>query len=133
MELGGAYLLSQRAEALGAQGRGGDFDLLVGTLAGCAASRVSRVELGGCVGVEVGRLQGLGFGVSDPGSGADLWLALNASPRASLVLTPRWSLVAEIGVGVPLRRPRFVLDGVGAVFQASAVVGRASLGAEVHF
>lgn len=131
VEVGGAYLLSQRATL--SSNRGGDFDLLVGSVAGCGAVRVARAQLGGCVGAELGRIQGLGFGVSDPGSGDDLWLAVNAVGRASFALTPRWVLVGEIGAGVPLRRPRFVLDGVGAVFQASGAVGRASLGVEVRF
>ncbi len=74
-----------------------------------------------------------GFGVRSPGAGSALWIAPLAEAALALPLGRLFALRLDVGVLAPVERPPFVLENVGPVFGASAVVGRAALGAEVRF
>ncbi len=93
----------------------------------------ARGGLGPCAGVEVGSMSADGFGVRSPGSGSVLWVAPVVEATAALPIGAHFALRLAVGVLAPVERPPFVLENVGTVFGASAVVGRAALGAEVRF
>lgn len=108
---------------------GGVFSLLGGSFAGCRSSELRAIGVHACGGLELGRLQGQGTGVSRPREGGAAWLA----PRVDLTLTagsPDLRVFARGGALVPLLRPRFILGDV-AVHQADALAFRAGIGIEL--
>lgn len=117
----------------GRPGTGGHVALLLASVATCRAVLAGRVELGPCLGLDPGRIQATGFGVSDPGEGASLWLAVRGGALAAWVPGRRLAVTLHVDAVVPLLRPRFVLTNVGPVHQPSAVAGRSMLGVECRF
>jgi hypothetical protein len=97
------------------------------------AREIGGVRLGTCVGLEIGRLTGQGFGVASPGQGSALWVTPWAEGRASFTLVEWLELEPSVGFGFPLSRPNFVLTTVGIVHRASVVVGRLGLDVAVVF
>ena len=108
-------------------------DLAAASVGTCRDFAGGRLEIGPCIGVEIGRLHAKGFGVTDPGEASELWVALKGGGALGWSLWSWLSLVLRLDAVVPLTRPRFVLEGVGPVHRASAVAGRAAAGVEVHF
>lgn len=130
VEARGGYLASQRADA-GA--RGGDFDLFSGGVTACGLAPVGRFDVGGCGGVEAGAMRGASFGVTQPGAGGSLWLAITVGAMARARFNERVGVVVEVAGALPLLRPNFVIDNVGAVFQTGSATLRATAGVEVTF
>lgn len=130
VEARGGYLASQRADA-GA--RGGDFDLFTGGVTACGLAPVGRFDLGGCGGVEAGVMRGTSFGVTELGAGSSLWLAVTVGAMGRARLNDRVGVVVEVAGALPLLRPNFVIDNVGAVFQTGSAALRGSAGVEVTF
>ncbi len=114
-------------------GRGGTFRLVLGGLRACYSGLRGDVDLAGCAGFELGSLHADGFGVRHPQAADSLWVAGTLGVRASLRIAGSFRLAFDLAMGVPLRRDRFVLDGIGLVHQASPVVGRAFAGPELRF
>jgi hypothetical protein len=132
-DLSAAYWPARTATLAARPTVGGDFRLAAGDARACVAVLRAPVELGPCVGLEVGSMSADGFGVRSPGSGSALWIAPLAEAALALPLGRLFALRLDVGVLAPVERPPFVLENVGPVFGASAVVGRAALGAEVRF
>ncbi|WP_437314112.1 hypothetical protein [Sorangium sp. So ce385] len=137
LEAGASFWPGRRAESAAKPGTGGTIDLVAGSLAACALlpplERAVRpdFEVGvPCAGVELGRMHAEGFGVSDPGEGSGVWVALRSGAAASWVVAPWMRLRLRLEAVVPLERPRFVLEGVGEVHEPS-VAARAALGLEL--
>ncbi|MBX3130614.1 MAG: hypothetical protein KF718_28100 [Polyangiaceae bacterium] len=124
-------LLEQRTEVGG--GRGGAFTLTTGGLSACHDVAAAPVLLAPCLGVEVGRLSGAGFGVTEPGSGSALWVAGLAGLRGVEALTDGLGVWVGAELVVPVGRPEFVLENVGVVHRPARAGGRAAIGAEVRF
>ncbi len=133
--LRGSYFFPRTA-TLDPRSVGGDFDMWALAPGICATPfhtaaygrrRTFDVALDGCVEVELGKMRGEGFGVRNPGSGSTVWVTPHAQVWGALTLADPLSTRAMIGVGVPVRRPDFVLQQVGVVHVASPVVGRAGL------
>jgi hypothetical protein len=112
---------------------GGDLDLWLFTVSTCRALLAGRFELGPCLGLDLGRMHGQGFGVQRPGEGAALWVAARGGLLAAFELTRHWALFARAEAVIPLERPRFVLTNVGPVHRAAAAGERTLLGLEVRF
>ncbi len=90
----------------------------------------------GCLGFEIGEMQGTGFGVTAPLSAGFLWTAPRAEVRAEVPLIGGLALSFDVGVAVPLDRRTFVLDLTGGrtvVHEPSAVAGRAGAGLALRF
>jgi hypothetical protein len=96
---------------------------VVGPLPGAAGVRLFAIQpaacapLGGktfsmCAGAEVGQMSASGADVPLPTDGASLWLALSAALAAELPVGQTVGLRARIGLGIPLLRPRFLLENV---------------------
>jgi hypothetical protein len=129
----GAYFFQQPARSSSLAGAGGDIRLALGGIRACYAGLRGTFDLAACAGFEIGALHGEGFGVLLTRAPDSLWLAGTLGLRVSLELAPPLRLAADVGMALPLRRDQFVLDGVGLVHQASAVVGRALFGPELRF
>lgn len=135
----GSILFDQHTAMPGSGGPapGADLGLLAGDLLACTlpfGDTRSALSLPICLGVELGRIAGVGTGVASPRSGSALW----AAPR--LDLGARWripksafSLGLMLTAATPLQRSRFALTDIGTVYQPSSVVGRLSLGVGVGF
>lgn len=140
IEAFGAYLFAQPADSASLPSVGTNLDLVVGGLRGCYLPHWRNLELGACAGLELGQLQGSGFGsirspyeTFTPSSGGSLWVAPLAGGRIAWRIAPSFSLVIDLGVAVPLERDAFVITNSGTLHQASAVVGRGAAGPEVRF
>jgi hypothetical protein len=131
----GTYLAAREASmaASGGGSVGAQIGLLAGALLGCAPRLVTpipspRIELGACVGGELGWLVGRGVGVNVPRQRGAAWSA------GRLDLSGRWVLGSD-GLGldlllsalVPTQRHEFQVSG-GTVHRPAAAVGRASVG-----
>ncbi|KYF68340.1 hypothetical protein BE11_47320 [Sorangium cellulosum] len=139
LEVGASFWARNTAESAARPESGGTLDLIAGSLTACALlpplARAVRphFEIGvPCAGFEVGRMRAQGYGVSDPGEGNALWAALRGGAAAAWVVEPWVRLRLRLEAMVPLRRPRFVLEGVGEVHEPS-VAARAALGLELAF
>lgn len=137
----GTMLFGQEATASGTTASGAAagarLDLLTASVAGCAApfgqlrAPLSPVL---CLGMEVGRLSGVGTGVDFPRRGSAIWAA--PLVQAGLVWRiPRTALdvSSNLLAALPLNRDQFALAGIGSVHQPPPVVGRWSLGFGMHF
>ena len=146
---GGALAFGLRRCALGAEvsvhglsprtgeaeldaGAGGDLWLLAGGAAFSLHADLGGLEVGARGGLEAGTMSGRGVGINNPDSGRALWLAAGAGATLALPLTARFAALLGVDLVVPLRRPRFVIDDLGAVHRAAAVTGRLALGLEVR-
>ena len=91
------------------------------------------VDVGFCAGPELDHMQGTGFGVANPRTDGDLWLALGFGAFGRLGLVGPLAIAGGLRLMVPTDRERFGLDGLAVVHRASAVAGRANLGLEISF
>jgi hypothetical protein len=118
---------------------GGDFQLLAASASGCYAALLAPFEAAPCVGLSIGSISAQGTNVLDEREGSGLWVAPFAAIRLFVPLTEPVGLRADLGLELPLRRNRFVIEDLGGtaqpdtVHRAAAVVGRAAVGAEVRF
>jgi hypothetical protein len=110
--------------------RGGSVALLAASFAGCTGRAAGDFEFVACGGAELGRMEGHGTGVTQPGRGSAWWLA----PRGDV--STSWGSAdlrvwLRAGVVLPLNRPAFVLDGE-AVHQPNTIALRLGAGLEVR-
>lgn len=113
--------------------RGGRFEAWTGSLSVCARWGRGRWRAGPCAGVEAGAIRAEGYGVSDPASTWEPWIAARGGGALDLALWGPVHLALAVAARVPLRRAAFVLEGVGAVHQSAAVGVAGDLAVDVHF
>ena len=137
VELGGAYLTSTGTAAIpvasGGTG-GGHFNLWSMTLGLCPQSRLaSRLTGHVCAGGDLGATTANGFGVADTARATawvgSAWFGFDSQ----LHLSRHLALVAEYKTEVALRRPVFVIDGAGSVYQPSRYSLNLGLGVAAVF
>ena len=112
--------------------RGGDFELLAGGLRGCYLLG-ARLLVGGCLGLELGRTQGVGVGTDRIAEREETWFAGRAGAVAMYPHGGLAAVRASLEGLIPVTRPEFELDNVGSVHQAGFVIGRLGLGLEMSF
>lgn len=134
LELAMTTFFPRSIDLPGVAGKGGDFWLFsLGPTVCGAFLRSPTLRLGGCVGAELSRMSATGYGVSEPSSRATTFVSTVASVRFGVRLGgPIW-FFALADLVVPLRRPQFVLENAGTIFQLSPLGGRTSMGLELHF
>jgi hypothetical protein len=125
--------IAQNVEVVGA--RGAELDLIFGTVQACTnvLSEAATFSIPLCVGTDLGALSGVGVGIPRPRRASMPWVA----PRIDAgvfwdIPDTRLRLGTLLTVAAPLNRDEFVLDGIGTVHRPSRVVGRGSLGLELH-
>jgi hypothetical protein len=135
----GTLLFEQHTEVVSAlsPAPGARLELMTGALLACTlpfGAPASALHGLVCLGMEVGRLSGVGTDVASPRRGSALW----AAPR--LDVGALWTVPGSpLGLGVtvsaaaPLNRDEFALSGIGTVHQPPSVVGRLSIGIEIGF
>jgi len=138
-EFGGQLRISRllaRAAAFGfprvrhdlEEGRGGEFQLFGGALAGCYLVRELPLAALGCAGFELGALLGEGYGMEVPKQETSLWLGPTFDVGASARLTAGVALTLRLGLVVPLHRQSFVLDANETVHEPDVVTLRGGVG-----
>jgi hypothetical protein len=132
-ELGVLWLPPARTFVESDTDRGGYVDLLAAQAAFCLLPLRGDFEMEGCLGLEVGRLHGAGFGVETEIDGSALWLAGGLGVLARFRATDGLSVVASGGLLYAPQTTEFVLENVGLVHRVSTVVGRVGLGIETEF
>jgi hypothetical protein len=110
---------------------GARLGLWTGSALGCTLPWGQRTALAPfvCLGFEVGRLSGVGTGVTEPHQGSALWLAPLVQLGAAWPI-PDSALRLEVALlgAAPLNRDEFKLRDVGTVHQPNPWIGRLSFG-----
>jgi hypothetical protein len=78
------------------------------------------VALRPCLGLDVGRSRGEGFGVSGASSNSSLWLAVRGEVRIEFSVYGGLSVGGAGGAALPIVRPRFYFEPGAAVFETPA-------------
>jgi hypothetical protein len=134
LQLGALLFIPQRAELSAGSGVNAELGLTLGTASACTPlfrTPSGALSLPGCLGLELGRLEGVGSGVAAPHSREILWLAPRAEVGVSWALPDtRLSLEMNAAAVLPLNRDEFIFDGIGTVHRPSRVTGR--LGANLN-
>jgi hypothetical protein len=112
---------------------GADVSLATGTLSACALPLdASSMAVALCAGWEMGRVSGIGTGISSPRRANGLWLA--PSVDAGLTWQPpgsRLGLGVRVGAAAPLGERSFFLERLGTVHEVASLVARAGLSVDV--
>jgi hypothetical protein len=103
----------------------------------CVTTPGPALRVGGCAGVELGRVGGVGRSLGESLEDHTFWGAASLGPRASVAIAPRLSLLAEALAVLPVFQGRFVstsaAGGSRQLYAPAAVVARATLGLEARF
>ncbi|NLE89191.1 MAG: hypothetical protein GX607_22635, partial [Myxococcales bacterium] len=91
------------------------------------------LELAPCVGVDGHWLAAHGYGADANQDASARWASLAAGALGRAPLTSWLALRTRVEATVPLARPRFVVERMGAVHQPAALGMSATFGAEVLF
>ena len=132
IEIAGSYFSGQ-SKTTASSSAGADFTLLSAGLRGCWAIVRSDVELSPCAGADLQQVSASGFGAAQNFDTDAAWLSAAGGLLLRMPLTSWLALRAQADAVVPLSRPRFVVEGDGAVHQPSAIGARAGIGAELLF
>jgi hypothetical protein len=135
---------SQHAADPARPSQGVDLGYLGGDARGClaviATGRAARdgVTLSPCLGVDLARLSGSGFGGSKTFAGDGSWSALEGGLLGAWALASSIALRVGVDLLVPTSRPAFVVlapDGstAGSLHRPAPLEGRLDLGAELRF
>ena len=114
-ELAGTLWPEQPASAVADASHTVRASVWLATVQPSACLSFARGAVASCVGGEVGAMQAKATeGVPVLGSGKSWWLALTAGLSVRVAVVPRVDLRFRLDVGVPVFRPDFVLENVGA-------------------
>jgi hypothetical protein len=128
--LGNVGFFPGRRASVAGSSAGGNLSLLsVGPELGYAIT-LGRVEALPLVSLDLQWLRGSGRGVEYPTDAELLLVSLGGGARAGVRLSPSFALFGQALISALARRPRFVLEGIGPVYQPHAWGLRFSLGAE---
>jgi hypothetical protein len=126
------------AGSIGLGGAQARFFRFSSALATCLVTPARGFELGGCVELQAGAVQGDGdTGFTAGRSDTVLDLTAAGALAALWPLSPGLALSARVGPLVPIVRPRFFVDAADGseqlVYRAESIGFFASLGAELRF
>jgi hypothetical protein len=122
-----------RATSAARSTAGGNIGLLTGGARYCRTFLQLPVELAGCAGFEAGALIGGGFGVQQPATSTSPWFAPGLGLLGLYPISPAFALALGVDGLVPVARGAFALDGLGEVYRAPSISGRALGGVELRF
>jgi hypothetical protein len=130
-------VFARRADWSSSSDAGAEVSLTAGTARACVPAlpdRSSSLSIPLCIGAELGRLEGVGRGISPARSRAMFWLAPRAEAGLSWAVPGTWlGLETTLAALLPLNRDEFVLDGRGTIHRPSSVVGRLSASLNLRF
>lgn len=132
LEVGGSYFSAQSKTA-DASAAGARFTLLVAGGRACWAVLQGALEIAPCAGAAVQIMSARGFGAPQNYEANGAWMSATGGALVRLPIASWLALRADADAVVPMTRPRFVVEGDGAVHRPSAVGGRAGFGVELLF
>jgi hypothetical protein len=115
-EISGAYWPERRAAVSGVlassfAGAGAAVSLASAGFSACLPFRAVAIEA--CAGADVGQMRAAAVGVSTISNGSSWWVAPTVALVARLPVASAVALGVRLSLGVPLFRPRFVLENLG--------------------
>jgi hypothetical protein len=131
--LGTAYLPQTTVRGPTAKG-GGELWLYTAGIRACYSllqDTRDGLGFGPCLGGDGGLVYGRGQGLARERSQSQFWGAAFIGLGMLEVVLQRWEFGLTAEAGLPLHRPRWVIDDFGEIFQTSAVVAKLSLHAAV--
>ncbi len=114
-------------------GSGADVRMLSARLRGCRHIIDMPPELGVCLGIEGGLLQGEGFGLREDAATTQPWGAAIVGLSARRRVTRAWAWSAGAEAGISVVRPELEIVGFGTVARASWGFARLAAGVELDF
>ncbi len=134
LELEAVYMPLRKTREASDGSQGVDLQLAAAALRACPVFHFKKLlEFPICGGVEFGAMYGRGVGYPIEYEARQLWAALHLMPMLLLKVHRRVVLFAGVEGFVALVRPRFEVEGAGALYRASAGGVRGHLGVEVRF
>ncbi len=132
VELGGTFLAAKRARFDGRPAAGGELRLVAADARACPRWSWGGFGLDACAGVQVGVVHGRGFGIDQPATTRQPWVALTAGPRISYAPLRRLAFVLGADLLVPIVRPAFGVDGLGRLWRPLPAGFSGALGVELR-
>lgn len=126
-----AWVASQ--QAVSSDGVGGAFDAGRVALRGCGVPLMGRVELRGCLGVDVGWISGVGVGVAAPQGGTAPWVAARVGAEAAWRALPWLAAVVQVDGVAVVERPTFARRDGAALHAPGPVGALLQVGAEFQW
>jgi len=114
-------------------GSGADVRMVSARLRGCRSILDVPPELGVCLGLEGGLLQGEGFGLREDAATTQPWGAVIVGLAARRRVTRAWAWSAGAEAGISVVRPELEVVGFGTVARASWGFARLAAGVELDF
>ncbi len=133
VQLWGGYFLPQSASVAGGDQARISLFLAAGGLELDYLFTLSAVDIGPCLGAELGYLGGQSQNVDLERSDGVLWSALQGGVTFGLKVVEPLSLKANAVAVLPLRRPEFALLYLGTAHRTAEVSFRFGLGAALRF
>ena len=135
LELSGVWLLPGDAQPQSEPRAVAELQLLAIGVGACLRLFESGLlQTGPCGRLEYGTMRGHGSrAISEPTAGDAGWAAAHAGGWMSLKIGSHAAFRLELGLGLPLRRAKFTVEGLGTVHEASPVNLRSRLGVELNF
>jgi hypothetical protein len=133
LELELQYFLPQRRASAPRATAGAHFERAAALARACLVIGVHPTVWDTCAGLETALLRGTGYGVTEPLVGTQTFWGLSWGLGARFRLRSRLALRLAAELSVPLARPYFGIEGLGRVYQLSAIGGRLGIGPELWF
>jgi hypothetical protein len=132
LALAGSYFSSQ-SKTTDTSSAGAAFTLLAAGARGCWAILRGDVEISPCAGADLQMVSAKGFGATTNYDASAAWISATGGGLVRVPVTSWLALRGEADALVPLSRPRFVVEGDGAVHKPAAIGVFAAIGAELLF
>jgi hypothetical protein len=132
LEAGGAFYAGQ-SRTTDQSPAGADLRLLVAGARGCWAVVRSVVEIAPCAGSDLNVLTAKGFGAPENYDTSAAWASGSAGALLRVPVASWLALRGQADFVVPFARPRFVVEGEGAIHRPAPSGLRGALGAELLF
>lgn len=124
----------RQEEALGLARSGhGHFGWRAGFFQVCHGTWGEQLRFGPCLGAELGQLSARSSNVRVPGVVAEPWVAALGGIGFAAPFGPHLSFTSSLQAVVPLRRPSFVIEGIGEIHQPRPIGVRSALGLAWRF
>jgi hypothetical protein len=114
--------------------------LFLGNMRACAAGAEREMDVGGCLGIEAGALEAIGFGISRPATTVGLWLAATIGPTLWWNVTDYLSLRVGGEAALAPVVPEFTVRAQTVasradlyVYRPPWIVGRAAMALELRY
>jgi hypothetical protein len=133
LELGLSYAAPRAAGYTEPAGVGADFQLVSGVLRGCVVAHFAPVELPTCVGLELGVMRGVGFGLQQPLRSDQLFGEVAVGPAVRWSFAPGLFAWFELDGSLAFLRPAYQVRDAPLLFRTGAAALRTFCSLELEF